>query len=77
MLTASEMAQWLGVCKDTILIWRRNGLLKAHAYNDKNQRLYQPPGPDAPVKGLGRKLTERRRFPQVTSDRSKEVQYEA
>ncbi len=35
MLTQQEIADQLGVSWSTIRSWRRNGLLKAHAYNDK------------------------------------------
>lgn len=77
MLTAGEMAQRLGVTPSTINIWRRNGLLRGHLCNDKAQYLYAAPGTDAPAKRQGRKLSERRLFPQVASDRTTEVQYEA
>jgi DNA invertase Pin-like site-specific DNA recombinase len=77
MLTVQEMADRLGVHRCTIRVWHQNGLLQAHAYNHKNECLYEPPGPDAPVKAQGQKLSDRRRFPQVISDHSKEVQYEA
>lgn len=51
MLALQEMAKKLGVCKDMVKIWRRRGLLRAKAYNDKGQYLFEPPGEDAPVKG--------------------------
>ena len=50
MLTTAEVAGVLGVSIATVKIWRRRGMLRAHAYNDKNQCLYEPPGPDAPQK---------------------------
>lgn len=50
LLTVAEMADRLGVDPHTVLVWRRAGLLRSEAYNDKSQRLYYPPGPDAPVK---------------------------
>jgi DNA invertase Pin-like site-specific DNA recombinase len=76
MLTLEEVARSLGVSTNTVKIWRRRGLLGGHLSNDKNEYLFTPLGPDAPVKSPGKKLSERRRFPEVPSDRPKEVQYE-
>ncbi len=39
MLTLGEIANMLGVTDQTAKIWRRRGLLSAHAYNDKNECL--------------------------------------
>ena len=79
MLTADEMAEALGVCKSTVMTWRRAGLLRGYVYNAKNSCLFEPPGPDAPTKLQGRKLADRRRFPdsEFIPDGTKEVQYEA
>jgi len=52
-------------------------LLLYSAYNDKQECLYEYPGDDPPVKSQGRKLSQRRRFPEVASNTTKEVQYEA
>lgn len=64
MLTLAEVARKLGVCQASAKVWRRAGLLRAHAYNDKNQYLYEPPGTDAPAryawKGISRRQRERR-----------------
>jgi DNA invertase Pin-like site-specific DNA recombinase len=76
-LTLDEMAQQLGITPGTVKIWRRHGLLKGHPYNDKGEYLYEPLGDNPPVKTQGRKLAQRRRFPQVTSNRTDEVQHEA
>ena len=76
MLTLEEMAMLLDVGTQTVKIWRRQGLLKAHAYNDKNECLYEHPGDDPPVKAQGRKLAQRRLFPGVELNRTKEVQCE-
>ncbi len=59
LLTRLEMAQALGVAATTIRIWRAHGLLRGHAYNDKGDYLYEPPGEDAPRKALGLKLSLR------------------
>jgi DNA invertase Pin-like site-specific DNA recombinase len=59
LLTLDEMAERLGVCAPTVKIWRRHGLLASHVYNDKGQRLYEPPTDDAPAKWKW-KMTPRR-----------------
>lgn len=74
-LTKSELAERLGVSTATIKTWRRHGLLRGHPYNDKPQCLYDPPDHAAPAKRQGRKLAERRRFPEVLTERSNEVQH--
>jgi DNA invertase Pin-like site-specific DNA recombinase len=77
MLTKEEMAKQLGVHPITINIWRKHGLLLGHPYNGRNECLYEPPGPEAPVKCQGStkggKLLERRRFPAFISDCTNEV----
>lgn len=77
MLTLAEMADLLGVATITVKKWRLRGLLCAHPYNDKNECLYEHPGDDPPVKMQGRKLSQRRRFPDVGPNRTQEVQCEA
>jgi hypothetical protein len=74
-LTLAEIAEQLHVSPNTVKNWRRNGLLRGHAYNDKNECLFDPLDEAAPVKSQGRKLSERRRFPKVATDRMKEVQH--
>jgi hypothetical protein len=78
LLTLDEIAGKLGVHSQTVKVWRDHGLLKAHAYNDKNECLYEDPGDNPPVKTQGQKgkLTERRLFPAFTSETPCEVQYE-
>ena len=77
LLTAQEIAVLLGVTVQTANTWRRHGLLRAHAYSDKHEFLYEHPGDDPPVKTQGRKLAKRRRFPEVASQTPQEVQCEA
>ena len=74
LLTVQEMADLLGVTVQTANIWRRHGLLRGHAYNDKNEFLYEHPGDYPPVKIPGRQLSRRRRFPEVASNARQEVQ---
>jgi hypothetical protein len=77
MLTLDEIANLLAVKPHTVKLWRRNGLLRAHAYNDKNECLYEHPGDDPPVKTQGSRLSKRRRFSQVAPNPTQEVQCEA
>ncbi len=51
LLTQKEIARKLRVLPLTIRVWRRRGLLKAHPYSKRNDYLYEPPGPQAPIKG--------------------------
>lgn len=77
LLTLVEVANALGISTATAKHWRRAGLLRAHAYNDKNEYLYERPGADAPAryawKGIRRWDRDRRSM----SHPSNEVQYEA
>lgn len=77
LLTLDEVAETLGIATATAKHWRRAGLLRAHAYNDKNQYLYEQVGADAPVrfkyKGISRWDRQRR----SASNPRDEVQYEA
>jgi hypothetical protein len=77
MLTLAEIATLLGTRAHTVQQWGRHGLLKRHAYSDKGEYLYEHPGDHPPTKSRGCKLSQRRRFPEVTPNRSKEVQCEA
>jgi hypothetical protein len=75
LLTMAEVARTFGICPSTAKVWRRAGLLRAHAYDDKPQYLLERPGADAPMryawKGLSAWKRRRRSTPQPTS----EVQY--
>jgi DNA invertase Pin-like site-specific DNA recombinase len=73
MLTLQEIAKRLAVKGCTIKIWRREGLLRGLVCNDKNEFLYEPPGPNAPAKSQGRKLSDRRQFPKVVADQTEGV----
>jgi DNA invertase Pin-like site-specific DNA recombinase len=77
LLTMAEIARMFGICRATVKVWRRAGLLRAHPYDDKPQYLFEPPGAEAPMrykwKGLSAWVRRRRSAPQPTS----EVQYEA
>ena len=74
MFSVKQMARQLRVCTKTVKVWRRCGLLKAHAYNDKNQYLYERLGQRRPRKRPGLDHSDPRRFTNVFSQEPKEVQ---
>ncbi len=59
MMTESQVAEKLGLCVQTVKRWREHGLLKATAYNEKGQYLYEPVHDNVQVQRFGVKLTER------------------
>jgi len=75
MLTIQEVACILGVCDETVKKWRCRGLLRAKAYNDKGQCLFEPLDENAPVRGK-RKVNRQIIFKPV-SNQAEEVQYAA
>jgi hypothetical protein len=77
MLTADEMAVMLGITPQWVKIWHRHGLLRGHAYNDKNDCLFEHPGDNPPKKAQGVKLSQRRLVNQVVAQGTQEVQCEA
>ena len=72
MLTKEEMAQRLNVHWSTVKIWRRQGKLKAHAYSDRYDYLYEPPGDDPPLKYQWQRTGRREKEP-FMSDSTVEV----
>ncbi len=76
LLTLQEMANALQISPCHVKIWNRHGLLHGHAYSDKHECLYEPPGPDSPRKAQGIKLSRRRPDPNLVSHAAKEVQCE-
>ena len=77
MLTVDEMAAMLGITPQSVKIWNRHGLLRGHAYNDKNDCLFEHPGNNPPRKAQGVKLSKRRLVNQVVAQGTQEVQCEA
>jgi hypothetical protein len=75
LLTRDEMADRLKVTAATVKTWARHGLLHRHPCNDKHECLYEAPGPDAPIKMQGRRLSDRRSG-NLLPDQTNEVQYE-
>ncbi len=77
MLTQTELAKVLGISVQTVIKWRKHGLLRGYQYNSKREHLYEPVGENRPVKSLGQRLSERRRFNEVSCNPDKEVHREA
>ena len=77
LLTLNEMASVLSVNPKTVKIWTAHGLLKAHAYTDKPEHLYEPVGSAMPRKAQGVKLSVRRATASLLPQCPKEVQCEA
>jgi len=75
MLTAKEMAELLDIDVSTVNIWRRKGLLVAHAYTDKNEYLYEHPGDNPPVKHKWKRPVDSNQN-KTSLQRTLEVQYE-
>jgi hypothetical protein len=62
---------------ESLVRWRKHGLLRGRVYNARREYLYEPVGENRPVKNHGQRLSERRRFHEVACNPDKEVQYEA
>ena len=77
LLTLNEIASVLGVNPKTVKIWTAHGLLKAHAYTDKPESLYESVGVNMPRKAQGVKFCLRQPAASVLPQCSKEVQCEA
>jgi DNA invertase Pin-like site-specific DNA recombinase len=75
MLTRDEIADRLKVTAATVKVWGHHDLLPRHVCNDKGECLYEPPGPNAPIKMQGRRLSDRHR--DLLLNQPNEVQYEA
>jgi hypothetical protein len=54
LLTKQEMAERIGIHEQTVVRWRKHGLIRAHAYNDHGAWLYEDPGPTPPTKHSSR-----------------------
>jgi hypothetical protein len=73
MLSVKEIAKRWRISTITAHRWRKLGILKAHAYNDKNRYLFEPPSGPKPVSWCGKKLSDPQRFGKVCSQNAKEV----
>lgn len=77
MLTVEEMATALEIHPQRVKIWNRHGLIRGHAYNGKNDCLYEHPGENSPRKAQGVKLAKRAAADPVVTQCAQEVQCEA
>lgn len=77
LLTLDEMGKRLSLCADQVKAWRAAGLLRAHLWNDKNEYLYEDPGPNPPRVGRGAKLSKNGHIDENTPHHASEVQCEA
>lgn len=57
LLTPDEMTSRLQICRSTLNIWRRRGLVRGYTYNDRAMFLYEPPPDDLPAKGQHKRRT--------------------
>ncbi len=71
------MSARLDIGPKCVITWRNHGLLRGYPVNDRDDWLYEDPGPNPPRKAQGVKLAKRRRFPENVVHGSQEVQYEA
>jgi DNA invertase Pin-like site-specific DNA recombinase len=55
LIPLSQMAEQLGVSTGTVKIWYHAGIVSGQRYNDKDQVLYNPPGPNPPARHQGRR----------------------
>ena len=60
-----------------VVAWRNHGMLHGYPVNDRDDWLYEDPGPNPPRKAQGVKLENRRRLMENVVCGSQEVQYEA
>lgn len=77
LLTLEEMSARLEIGPKCVITWRNHGLLCGYPVNDRDDWLYEDPGPNPPRKAQGVRLDKRRRFPENVVRGSQEVQCEA
>ena len=77
LLTLEEMSARLDIGPSCVITWRNHGILRGYPVNDRDDWLYEDPGPNPPRKAQGVKLAKRRLFPENVVRGSEEVQYEA
>jgi DNA invertase Pin-like site-specific DNA recombinase len=76
-LTAPEIAAQMGVHPATAKRFAAEGVLQAVRADDAGQILFEPPTGPLPQARPGKRFRDRRRFPQLPSNVTNEVQYEA
>ena len=75
--TVPEIAAQMGVHFTTAKRYAKEGVLRAVRANDKGQILFAPPDGPLPKAQPGRRTRDRRRYPNLASKVTNEVQYEA
>lgn len=77
MLTKKEAASRFGIHESTLIRWAEHGLVVRHAYNG-HAYLYEPPGPNPPVKHCSRwdRLIDRAPAPQTAMASKSSLQME-
>ncbi|NOR23980.1 MAG: recombinase family protein [Desulforhopalus sp.] len=74
LFTVKEMAVKLNTCTTTVKVWRRNGWLIGHAYNDRKECLFEDQGTERSIKYQRVKPFKQPKLG-ITPDHTKEVQY--
>lgn len=77
LLTLEEMSERLEINPHCVVTWRNHGLIRGYPVNDRDDWLYEDPGPNPPRKAQRIKLEKRRRLIENIVCGSQEVQYEA
>ncbi len=77
LVTLEEMSERLEISPHCVVTWRNHGLLCGYPVNDRDDWLYEKPGPNPPRKAQGLKLEKRRRLMENVVRGSHEVQCEA
>lgn len=70
MLTQTEIAERLKTSTKTVHVWRQYGVLRAHAFNDKREFLYELPPSNPPRKLQGLKCPLRIRAEHILPERN-------
>ena len=76
-VTAEQIAQTLHVHPTTAKKFAHAGILRAVRADDKSTILFEPPTGPLPTAQPGKRLRDRGRYPQLSSDVRKGLQYEA
>lgn len=76
-LTAPQIAALLHLHPCTVKRFAREGVLRAVRGDDKGTILFDPPTGPLPVAHPGKRLRDRRQYPQLASHAQKGMQYEA
>jgi DNA-binding transcriptional regulator YiaG len=75
-LTTQELADQIGIHPKTVKNWRKAGILKSRAYNDRGMALYEDPGENLPIKWAKQRSPTWRSKPINITESTEEVQYE-